>query len=83
MRQTEIKGGPVKRSVTIAGHPTSISLEPIFWDGLQHAAERMKLPVNAIVAQIDAERISRTNPGNLASAVRVWLYSQIIENVSH
>ncbi|HMT45002.1 MAG TPA: ribbon-helix-helix domain-containing protein, partial [Chakrabartia sp.] len=48
--------GPVKRSVTIAGHETSISLEPVFWDALRAVAEESALPVNALVAQIDAER---------------------------
>lgn len=75
--------GPVKRSVTIAGHPTSISLEPIFWDGLRRAADAMQLPVNALVAQIDAHRIADTDPANLASAIRVWLYSRESANYSH
>ncbi|MEY3906885.1 MAG: hypothetical protein RIR59_1708, partial [Pseudomonadota bacterium] len=48
--------GPVKRSVTIAGHETSISLEPIFWDALRTAASEDGLPLNALVARIDAER---------------------------
>ncbi len=38
---------PVKRSVEIAGHKTSISLEPLFWDLLKQAAEREELPLNA------------------------------------
>lgn len=75
--------GPVKRSVTIAGHPTSISLEPVFWEGLRRAAADLNLPVNALVARIDADRISRTDPGNLASTIRVWLYHRAIENNSH
>ncbi|PMV38678.1 ribbon-helix-helix domain-containing protein, partial [Pseudomonas sp. FW305-3-2-15-C-LB1] len=40
--------GPVKRSVTIAGHPTSISLEPIFWRALEAQAEMRLLPLNAL-----------------------------------
>ena len=64
---------PVKRSLTIAGHATSISLEPLFWDMLREAAAREGLAVAALVARIDAERIkSPTTPG-LASAIRVWL----------
>ncbi len=66
--------GPVKRSVTIAGHETSISLEPVFWDALREAAEEFALPVNALVAQIDAERVEADDPANLASAIRVWLF---------
>ncbi|KWV91527.1 ribbon-helix-helix domain-containing protein [Erythrobacter sp. YT30] len=64
---------PVKRSVQIAGHKTSISLEPIFWDMLRATAEREALPINAIVARIDAERIKSETPPGLASAIRVWL----------
>jgi predicted DNA-binding ribbon-helix-helix protein len=68
--------GPVKRSVTIAGHETSISLEPIFWEGLSAAAAAQALPLNALIARIDAERIETTNAPNLASAIRVWLYAK-------
>jgi predicted DNA-binding ribbon-helix-helix protein len=68
--------GPIKRSVTIAGHQTSISLEPIFWDALQKAAARENLPLNALVARIDAERIVTPHPPNLASAIRVWLFAR-------
>ena len=67
---------PVKRSVAIAGHKTSISLEPVFWDMLKEAAEREGVPVNALVGRIDAERIVAETPPGLASAVRVWLVSQ-------
>ena len=70
--------GPIKRSVTIAGHETSISLEPVFWDALKDAAENRVLPVNALIAQIDARRIESPNPPNLASAIRVWLMESAI-----
>ena len=69
--------GPVKRSVTIAGHETSISLEPIFWTALRDAAAEDGLPVNALVARIDAERIASDDPPNLGSAIRVWLYARL------
>jgi predicted DNA-binding ribbon-helix-helix protein len=59
--------------VTIAGHETSISLEPVFWAVLGAAAARLGLPLNALIAQIDAERIAAANPPNLASALRVWV----------
>jgi predicted DNA-binding ribbon-helix-helix protein len=68
--------GPVKRSIMIAGHATSISLEPVFWDALRGAAEAEKLPLNALVARIDAERTAATAPANLASAIRVWLFER-------
>ena len=64
---------PVKRSVEIAGHKTSISLEPLFWDMLKQAAEREGLPINALVARIDAERIRTATPPGLAGAIRLWL----------
>ncbi|HLV06703.1 MAG TPA: ribbon-helix-helix domain-containing protein [Croceibacterium sp.] len=64
---------PVKRSVEIAGHKTSISLEPLFWDKLKQAAEREGLPLNALVARIDAERIAARSPPGLAGAIRLWL----------
>ncbi|OAN65741.1 aryl-sulfate sulfotransferase [Sphingomonas sp. TDK1] len=65
--------GPVKRSITIAGHPTSISLEPIFWAALEAAAVEAALPLSALVAAIDHARISAEDPPNLASAIRTWL----------
>ena len=70
--------GPVKRSVTIAGHATSISLEPVFWAALDRAAGEDGLPVNALVARIDAVRIGTADPPNLASAVRVWLFERAL-----
>ena len=68
--------GPVKRSMMIAGHATSISLEPIFWEALRASAEEEGVPLNALVARIDAERIEAPRPANLASAIRVWLFSR-------
>ncbi|QAY77416.1 ribbon-helix-helix domain-containing protein [Sphingosinicella sp. BN140058] len=68
--------GPVKRSMMIAGHATSISLEPIFWEALREAAEAESVPLNALVARIDAERIEADDPANLASAIRVWLFER-------
>ncbi|MFC3213410.1 MULTISPECIES: ribbon-helix-helix domain-containing protein [Novosphingobium] len=68
---------PVKRSVEIAGHKTSISLEPVFWDLLKEAAAREGVPLNALVARIDAERLEAQNPPGLAGAVRVWLATRV------
>jgi len=68
--------GPVKRSVTIAGHQTSISLEPLFWEALERAAEARALPLNALIAAIDHGRITADDPPNLASAIRCWLFDQ-------
>lgn len=69
-------GGPVKRSVMIAGHATSISLEPIFWEALREAAADDALPLSALVARIDAERVTAPAPANLASALRTWLFER-------
>ena len=66
---------PIKRSVEIAGHKTSISLEPLFWDLLKRAAEREGLPLNALVARIDTERIAAPRPPGLAGAIRLWVVS--------
>lgn len=62
---------PRKRSVTLAGHATSISMEDAFWRRLgQFAAERGQ-SVNALVAEIDRRRTT-----NLSSAVRVWVLEE-------
>ena len=53
---------PLKRSIEIAGHKTSISLEPLYWALLKQAAEAESLPINALVARIDAERIAAPTP---------------------
>ncbi|MEI7597844.1 MAG: ribbon-helix-helix domain-containing protein [Aestuariivirga sp.] len=59
----------LKRSLTIEGHRTSLSLEPEFWEALQKAAAKRKMTVAALVAEIDQARGER----NLSSAARVWL----------
>jgi len=69
-------GGPIKRSMMIAGHATSISLEPVFWDALRKASEEEGLPLNALVARIDVARVEAREPPNLASAIRVWLFER-------
>ena len=70
--------GPIKRSMMIAGHATSISLEPVFWQALRDAAEVEQVPLNALVARIDAARVEAAAPANLASAIRVWLYERAL-----
>jgi len=66
-------GGLVKHSLTIAGHRTSLSLEPVFWSALQAAAAERGQPLNALVAEIDEARTT-----NLSSAVRVWLFDRAL-----
>ena len=58
----------IKHSVRIAGHATSVSLEPAFWEALCEIAARRRLSVNALLSQIDAER-----GGNLSSAIRLFV----------
>ncbi len=72
-KMTTLYHPPVKRSVEIAGHKTSISLEPLFWDMLKAAAQDEAIPLNALIARIDAERINVEFPPGLAGAVRLWL----------
>ncbi len=67
---------PKKRSVLISGHPTSISLEPMFWLALEAAAKELGCPVNALVAKIDAARLDCAEPPNLTSAIRQWLFAK-------
>jgi len=57
----------IKRSLTIAGHRTSIALEPEFWDGLEALAVRRALRLTSLIEEIDA---ARQTP-NLSSALRV------------
>ena len=58
-----------KRSLTIAGHRTSLSLEPEFWDALKAAAHAEHKSLAALVGEIDEARDGR----NLSSAIRVWV----------
>lgn len=72
--------GPVKRSITIAGHETSISLEPPFWSALEAAARVRALPLSALVARIDADRVDAGATTNLASVLRCWLLNDAQHN---
>jgi predicted DNA-binding ribbon-helix-helix protein len=66
--------GPVKRSVRIAGHRTSLSLEPPFWEALKQAAILKGLSISALIAQIDQGR----EQDNLSSAIRIFLLREAI-----
>ena len=63
----------VKRSVRIAGHATSISLEAAFWQGLCDIAAARQISVNALIAAIDAAR-----GGNLSSAIRLFVLDSAV-----
>ena len=72
-------GTPRKRSVTIAGHETSISLEPMFWAALESSAIEAGKPVNALIADIDSARLEARPIPNLTSAIRQWLFLQLLK----
>jgi predicted DNA-binding ribbon-helix-helix protein len=57
-----------KRSVLVAGHKTSVSLEAAFWDELRAVARARNLSLNALIAEID-----RAREGNLSSAIRLYV----------
>ncbi|MBC7950600.1 MAG: ribbon-helix-helix domain-containing protein [Rhodospirillaceae bacterium] len=61
-----------KRSIVIAGHATSVSLEPEFWDALKEIAEKRAVSLNQLVAEIDQGRA-----GNLSSAIRVFVLGEV------
>lgn len=69
---------PVKRSLAIAKHKTSISLEPVFWDMLRQAAAREGMAMAGLVEKIDAERIKADPAPGLAGAVRIWLVADAL-----
>jgi predicted DNA-binding ribbon-helix-helix protein len=72
-RSPAVSGRPAKRSFTIGGHRTSISLEAAFWDALKAAAAEEGVPVSRLIARIDAERAGC----GLSSAIRVWLLARV------
>ncbi len=65
----------VKRSLAIAGHRTSLALEPEFWAALEQAARESGKPLARLVAEIDKSRADSPEKSGLASAVRVWLFN--------
>ena len=63
----------IKRSVTIAGHATSVTLEPEFWEKLKQIAAQDKQSINALITQIDANK----DRDNLSSALRVFILRRV------
>ncbi|MGH1446148.1 MAG: ribbon-helix-helix domain-containing protein [Cognatishimia sp.] len=61
---------PVKRSLTLKGHRTSVSLEDDFWQAFRDIAAQKSKPINALAAEIDATRDLDTG---LASAIRLYV----------
>ncbi len=74
--ETAAPDRPVKRSLTIRGHRTSVSLEAAFWEEFRRIAARRGQSVNALAAEIDA---TRRPPGSLASAIRVFVLGELRE----
>ncbi len=68
-RQGYVPTRPVKRSFTLSGHRTSISLEAAFWEALREAAARENLSLAELVKRIDQQR----GEAGLSGAVRVWI----------
>jgi len=65
---------PVKRSLTLRGHRTSVSLEAPFWDEFRRLAAARGLPVNALAADLDADR---QPPASLASTIRLFVLAEV------
>ena len=65
-----------KHSVAIAGHRTSLSLEPAFWDALKAVARARGLSLNRLIEEIDRARADDGTSGNLSSAVRVFVLEE-------
>ncbi|MBT8413894.1 MAG: ribbon-helix-helix domain-containing protein [Boseongicola sp.] len=61
---------PVKRSLTLRGHRTSVSLEDAFWSAFRDIAEEKKRPINELAAEIDEARGADCG---LASAIRLFV----------
>jgi predicted DNA-binding ribbon-helix-helix protein len=59
----------IKRSIVVAGHKTSVSLEDPFWDGLKEIGGSQEMTLSEVVGDINALRLS----GNLSSAIRVFV----------
>jgi predicted DNA-binding ribbon-helix-helix protein len=66
-----MKMSPRKYSLTIQGHATSLTLEPVFWQALNEAAAAEGKSLAGLVAEIDEARTT-----NLSSAIRVWLFER-------
>ena len=74
-----MKSAVVKRSVVIAGHKTSVSLEDAFWNALKEIARARHMTLSALVAEIDAQR----QLGNLSSALRLFVLDFYRTQLSH
>ena len=78
MTNNLLSGRPVKRSLTLAGHRTSVSLEDIFWNAFRDIAATRGQPINDLAREIDAQR----GDIGLASAIRVFVLSELQNRLS-
>ena len=69
-----MSGRPVKHSVTLRGHRTSVSLEDEFWAEFRAISAQKGMPINALVAEIDAARGTEVG---LASAIRLFVLQSL------
>ena len=67
-----------KRSVSISGHRTSISLEQEFWDLLNDIARQQDRPLARLIAEVDRDRVKAPKPANLSSALRVYVLKRAL-----
>lgn len=68
----------VKRSMTLKGHRTSVSLEPEFWDAFRICAEARGLSLNAMASEIDAARLEGAETAdNLSGAIRLYVLGDL------
>jgi predicted DNA-binding ribbon-helix-helix protein len=74
-------GRPAKHSLTIAGHATSVSLEPEFWRAFRDIAARRGLALNALAAEIDADR-GDTGSTGLATAIRLAVLADLTDRLA-
>ena len=71
-----------KRSISLDGHKTSVSLETAFWDELKGIADAQGVPVGQLIAAIDSERRERQYP-NLSSAIRLFVLEYYRNRIQH
>lgn len=71
----------IKRSIVIAGHATSVSLEPEFWEALREIAAVENTSVAALIRQID-ENLASSHRNNLSSAIRVFILKRLHEAIA-
>ena len=68
-----MKSPVIKRSIVIAGHRTSVSLEDAFWKALKEIAHARRASLADLIGTIDGQRQTGNHTGNLSSAIRVFV----------